>query len=383
MSDRLRGATAVVGMATAGMGESPGSTAMELMAEASAAALADAGLTLADVDGLFVNSSVHSLPIVSAAEYLGIQPRYANGSAIGGSAFEAHCLNAAMALDAGVCDVALIAYGSVQRSAGGKLLSLSEPQPFDDVHRPLFPTSSYALAAARHMHEFGTTREHFAEVAVAARRWAQLNPKAFVRTPLSIGDVMKSRMVSDPLSKLDCCLVTDGGAAVVMTRADRAKSGPHPPVYLLGCAGELSHRQIAQMPDLTTTISRESARRAYEMAKLSPRDIDVVQLYDAFTINTVLFLEDLGFCPKGEGGRFVSGGRIAPGGELPVNTFGGGLSCVHPGMLGLFLIVEAVEQLRGSAGERQIAGAETAIAHGNGGVFSSEVTAIFGTANVL
>jgi acetyl-CoA acetyltransferase len=181
----------------------------------------------------------------------------------------------------------------------------------------------------------------------------------------------------------DCCLVTDGGGAYVLTRAERAKDFRRPPAFLLGAGAAHWHRQISSMPDLTVTAATESGQRAFDMAGLGPRDVDVVELYDAFTINTLLFLEDLGFCGKGEGGAFVSGGRIAPGGGLPVNTNGGGLSCVHPGMYGIFLVIEAVRQLRGEAGERQVKDAAVALAHGNGGVLSSQITALFGTKDTL
>ncbi|SMF30140.1 Acetyl-CoA acetyltransferase [Tistlia consotensis] len=380
MKHPLRGTTAVVGAGHGGLGEAPGRTPLEILAEAAGAALADAGLTLADVDGLFTASSSHAMPSLSVAEYLGIQPRFSDGSMIGGSSFVAHTLNATLALNAGLCDVALICYGSNQRTAGGRLVSMSEPQPHEAIYAPRYPISSYALAAARHMHQYGTTRRQLAEVAVAARGWAQKNPEAFERGPLTIDEVLASRMVSDPLSKLDCCLVTDGGAAVVMTRAERAKDLRKPPVYFLGAGMAHFHRQITQMPDLTVTAASASGPRAFEMAGLAPGDVDVLELYDAFTINTILFLEDLGFCPKGEGGRFVEDGAIAPGGRLPVNTNGGGLSCVHPGMYGLFTVVEAVRQLRGECGERQVEGAEVGLSHGNGGVLSSQVTALFGTA---
>jgi acetyl-CoA acetyltransferase len=229
------------------------------------------------------------------------------------------------------------------------------------------------------MFQYGTTREQMAEVAVAARGWAALNPEAFVREPLTVKDVLGSRMISDPLSKLDCCLVTDGGGALVLTRADRAKDLPKAPVYVLGHATEHWHRSIAQLPDLTITAASESGRRAFEMAGLVPTDIDVAQLYDAFTINTILFLEDLGYCKKGEGGEFVADGRIAPGGSLPVNTNGGGLSCCHPGMYGIFPVIEAVRQVRGEAGERQIDDVDVALAHGNGGVLSSQSTLVLGS----
>ena len=253
-----------------------------------------------------------------------------------------------------MCEVALIAYGSNQRTAAGKLVQSSRPSPWEAPYRPLRPISSYALAAARHMHRYGTTKEQLGEVAIAARRWAQLNPEAFVREPLTMDDYLKARMVADPFNVRDCCLVTDGAAAVVMTRADRARDLCRRPAYLLGGAQNTTHREIASMADLTVTALAEAAPRAYAQAGVRPKDIDVVELYDAFTINTVLFLEDLGFCSKGEGGAFVAGGRIAPGGVLPVNTNGGGLSCVHPGMYGLFTMVEAARQLMGTCGERQV-----------------------------
>jgi acetyl-CoA acetyltransferase len=230
------------------------------------------------------------------------------------------------------------------------------------------------------MHQYGTTRENLADVALAARGWAQLNPEAYERGPLTRDEVLRSKMISDPLTLRDCCLVTDGAGALVMVRSEDAKNHPRKPVYFLGGGVELSHRQIASMPDLTETAAKGSGKRAFAMAKLGPRDIDVVELYDAFTINTVLFLEDLGFCPKGEGGRFVAGGHIAPGGGLPVNTNGGGLSYCHPGMYGIFTVVEAVRQLRREAGDRQVHDAEIALCHGNGGVLSSQATVILGSA---
>jgi acetyl-CoA acetyltransferase len=225
---------------------------------------------------------------------------------------------------------------------------------------------------------YGTKREHLAKVAVDARAWAQLNPNAFSRDCLSVDDVLSSRMISTPLTVRDCCLVTDGAGAFVMVRSDRAKDLRNKPVSILGVGQAASHRNISSMPDLATTMATVSGTRAFEMAGLRPKDVDVLQLYDAFTINVLLFLEDLGFCAKGEAGSFVMSGAIAPGGTLPVNTNGGGLSCVHPGMYGIFTIIEAVEQLRGSAGARQVPNARIALAHGNGGVLSSQATAILG-----
>ena len=383
MSKFPRGKTSAVGAATFGLGEAPGFTAIELAARASLAALDDARLALKEVDGLFVALPEDQFSGLSLAEYLGIHPAITDNNRVGGSSFQTHAIVAAMALEAKLCNVALIAYGSNQRSSAGKLVTPSRPFPYEHPYRPTYPVSAYALAAARHMHEFGTTRRQLAEVAVAARAWAQLNPEAFTRDPLTIEEALASRMVSDPLSVRDCCLVTDGAAAIVMTRSDVAKDRPHPPVHLLGGASATTHRNIMAMKDLTVSGAADSGRRAFDHAGLKPSDVDVLQLYDAFTINPILFLEDLGFCEKGEGGPFVEGGRIAPGGALPVNTNGGGLSCTHPGMYGLFTMVEAVRQLRGNTGARQVKNAKVALAHGNGGVLSSQATLIFGTDETL
>ncbi|MGR3483671.1 thiolase [Salipiger marinus] len=384
MSDRtLRGKSAIVGMATAGVGEAPGFSAMELLGQAAVAAVAEAGLKMQDIDGVFAATSSHAFPTMSVVEYLGLKPKFFDGTNVGGSSFEMHLLHATLALDAGLCDAALVCYGSNQRTAGGRLVSMSEPQWHETPYRPRHPITAYALATSRHMAEYGTTRDHLADVALAARDWANLNPEAFARGPLTRDDILSARMISDPLTKADCCLVTDGAAACVLVRADRAKDLPGKPVYFLGAGAANHHRSIVAMPDLTTTAAAESGPRAMDMAGVRQADLDLVMVYDAFTINTILFLEDLGFCPKGEGGRFVADGRIAPGGELAVNTNGGGLSCVHPGMYGLFLIAEAVAQIRGVAGARQIADCSLALCHGNGGTLSSQCTAILGSEAAL
>ncbi len=380
----MRGRTAVVGVAESDLGEvGPGFTPLDLIGQATSRALNDAGLTKNDVDGLFSASAYYHMPTLSVGEYLGIRPRYSDATSMGGSSFVSHLLHAVAAIEAGLCDVALITYGSTQRSDGGRLVFGSEALPYEAPYKPRYPVSMYALAASRHMHEYGTRREQLAEVAVAARKWARLNPKAFKQDDLTIDDVLAAKMVSTPLGKLDCCLVTDGGGAVILTDANRARDLRKPPVYLLGAGEAHYHRNISQMPDLTTSAASESGPRAYEMAGVSVTDVNVAMLYDAFTINTIMFLEDLGFCGKGEGGDFVSDGRIAPGGDLAVNTNGGGLSYNHPGMYGLLLILEAVRQVRGECDDRQVEGAEVALVHGNGGVLSSQVTAILGSAGTL
>lgn len=382
----LRGSAVIAGAATFGCGEAPGFDDMALLARAAQAAVADAGLTMRDIDGLCTASSTATMWPMPVIEHLGLNPRYIDGTMLGGSSFIAHLLPAMRALQAKQCNAVLICYGSAQRTAafGRKELVAArrflDPQPFEYPYEPLLPVSAYALVASRHMHQFGTTRHQLAEVAVAARAWAQLNPEAFMRAPLTLEEVLAARMVSDPLSVRDCCLVTDGAGAIVLMRSERARDLPHPAVHVLGTATAVWHRQVSAMKDLCVTAARQSGAQAYAMAGLQANDIDVLQLYDAFTINTLLFLEDLGFCAKGESGAFVEGGAIAPGGRLPVNTNGGGLSCVHPGMYGIFALIEAVRQLRGEAGDRQVQGAQTAIAHANGGTLSSQATAVLGTA---
>lgn len=378
-----RGQTAIVGAATFGIGSTPGFNNFDLAAHASVKALAQAGLRPRDVDGLFVVVMDETLAALNFAEYLGIQPRFTDNCRTGGSSFQIQASVAALMLAAGQCDVALIAYGSNQRSTTGKLVSTSRLSPWETPYRPLRPISSYALAAARHMHQYGTTKEQLGEVAVAARKWAQLNPEATMREELTLDAYLGARMICDPFSARDCCLVTDGAAAVVMMRADRAADHCKKPAYLLGAAAEVTHREIACMPDLTVSGTAGAAKRAFAQARVKPSDVDVVELYDAFTINTLLFLEDMGFCPKGEGGRFVAQGAIAPGGKLPVNTNGGGLSCVHPGMYGLFTMVEAAQQIMGVCGARQQHDVQVAISHGNGGELSSEAVLVLGSADTL
>jgi len=380
MENLKRGAAAIVGVAESDLGQvADGMSPMDLSAQAIMRALADCGLTLKDVDGLFCAMTQQRMSIVSLIEYLGVAPKFIGSSMTGGSSFEFHVAQAAAAIDAGLCNVAVIAYGSTQRSVGRKQASAREVNPYETPFKPFLPTSAYALAASRHMHQFGTTREQLAEVAVAARKWAQLNPVAWEKKPLTVEDVLKSRMISYPFTVRDCCLVTDGGGAIVMTSAAQAKSLKKPPAFVLGCGHGVTHMNISSMPDLTVTGAKAAGEAAYRMAKLSAKDIDVVELYDAFTINTILFLEDLGFCRKGEGGAFVSGGNIAPGGRLPVNTNGGGLSYCHPGMYGLLILIEGVRQLRGECGARQVKKHDTAMVHGNGGVLSAQASVILGT----
>jgi len=373
---------AIAGVAESDLGEVAPKTAMQLQAEAAREALAEAGLTFADVDALLSAGGDGYAPSMAIGEYLGITPRYTDSTNVGGSSFVVHAGHAYRAIQAGLCEVALITYGSTQRSAASRTLGrgggVRGTYQFEGVWGLPAPVGPYALAATRHMHEYGTTAEQLAEVAVATRKWASLNPKAFMRDPITIQDVLASRWIAQPLHLLDCCLVTDGGGAVVIVSAERARDLPRPPVWILGHGESHTHLGISSMPDLTTTPAALSGARAFGMAGVTPADVDVVELYDSFTITVLLTLEALGFCGRGEAGAFVSGQRTAPGGDFPMNTNGGGLSYCHPGMYGIFTLIEATRQLRGESGPRQVEGARVAVANGTGGVLSSAATVVLG-----
>ena len=379
MSDRV---AAIAGVAESDLGVVPGKTYLQLMAEASHEALAEAGLNLADVDGLFSAGGDDYAATLRLGEYLGVSPRHTDSTNIGGASFVAHAGHARTAIAEGRCEVALIAYGSTQRSQGGRALGRSGavrgPAQFEQVWGLPLPVGAYALAATRHMHQYGTTAEQLAEVAVATRRWAQLNPKAFMREPITVADVLQSRWIAEPLHLLDCCLVTDGGGAVVVVSEERARDLPKPPVWILGHGESHTHLGISSMPDLTVTPAARSGPDALAMAGLAHAELDVVELYDSFTITVLLTLEAIGFCAPGESGSFVAGGRTGPGGDFPMNTNGGGLSYCHPGMYGIFTLIEATRQLRGECGERQVADAALALCNGTGGVLSSAATVVLG-----
>lgn len=381
------------GIAIVGVGEAdeigvvPNKSALQLHAEAATNALRHANLTLPDVDALFT-CGLDFLPTLIVAEYLGISPAFSSSNSIGGSSFVAHVHEAVLALQAGACEVALITHGETRRSNRKRGIS---PRPAHDdpwfpdwqwerIYGVTSPPAAYALAATRHMHEYGTTSAQLAEIAVATRRWAALNPRAFKRDPLTVDDVLASPWAVYPFHVLDCCLVTDAGGAVVLTTVERARQLGVPVIEVLGSAVAHTHHQISQQPDLTRTPAAISGRAAFAQAGLRPADIDVAELYDSFTYTVLVTLEDLGFCAKGEGGAFVTGQRTAPGGDFPLNTSGGGLSYTHPGMFGIFLLIEAVRQLRGEGGPRQVTDAEVALVNGMGGYLSSAATAILARA---
>lgn len=377
----LKKACAIAGVAESRLGVVPDSTVMTLQAEAMVAALAEAGLEKSDVDAVFSSGSWGRLPQLQAAEYLGIRPSYSDNTSVGGASFEFHLGHAAAAIQAGLCKVAVILYGSTQRSRRERRIFETHTDLGYQYEAPYglpIPVGAYALAASRHMAQYGTTSEQMAELAVATRAWAQLNPAAYRRDPLTVDEVLASDMIASPLHRLDCCLVTDGGGCVVVVSPEIAKSVPKAPVWLLGQGEAHSHAQISEMPELTVTPAAQSGKRAFAMAGITHGDLDVVEIYDSFTITVLLTLESLGFCKPGESGAFVTGGRTAPGGEFPLNTNGGGLSYCHPGQYGIFLLIEAVRQLRGECGDRQVADATLALASGTGGVLSSNSTCILG-----
>ena len=370
----------IAGVAETPLGEVSGHTEFTMIAGAAAEALSEAGFDLADVDGLFVNGPSY-MPAVELAEYLGITPRYLDSSSVGGCTYQSFVNHAASAIATGRCEVALIAYSSLQRSrksrgvlAGmGRESLIGALELATGIHLPI---GYFALMASRHMHLYGTTAEQLAEIAVAARQWATLNPKAWKRDPLSVADVLASPMLSEPIRRYESCLVTDGGGVLIIAGAARARDARKKPIRVIGAAEGMSHWLISQMPDLTVTAGRQTGASAFSQAGISPVDVDFIQPYDAFTISVLLALEDLGFCEKGEGGAFVEGGRLAPGGKLPAMTSGGGLSYCHPGELGVLLLIEAVRQLRGEAGARQVPNARIGVAHGIGGANASAATVV-------
>lgn len=377
----LKHACAIAGVAESRLGVVPDSTVMTLQAEAMVKALEEAGLEKSDVDAVFSSGNWGRLPQLQVAEYLGINPVYSDNTSVGGASFEFHLGHAAAAIQAGLCKVAIILYGSTQRSRRERRIFEAHTDLGYQYETPYglpIPVGAYALAASRHMALYGTTSQQLAELAVSTRAWASLNPAAYRREKLTVDEVLDSGMIASPLHRLDCCLVTDGGGCVVVVSPDLAKSLPKPPIWLLGQGESHSHAQISEMPDLTITPAAESGKRAFAMAGIKHSDLDVVEIYDSFTITVLLTLESLGFCNPGDGGEFISGNRTAPGGEFPLNTNGGGLSYCHPGQYGIFLLIESVRQLRGECGERQVNNATLALASGTGGVLSSNSTCILG-----
>lgn len=348
----------------------PDKSMFQIAAESIRGALHDCGLTIKDVDGLaMAGIGMSGMGILGFCDYLNLNPNYVDSTSIGGSSFVAHSAHAAAAIAAGLCEVCVVAFGSTIASyrgptgAGG-----GGADTCDQFEIPFGPTTvgSYAMVAQRHMHEYGTTPEQLAEVAVTMRLHASMNPVAKYRNPITVEDVLASRVISSPLHLLDCCIISDGGGALVITSAERARNLKKKPVYILGTGEAVRHAARGQR-DFLDIAAAQSGKLAFERAGVKHADIDMAMIYDSFTITVVSTLENLGFCKPGEGGAFVSGGRLRFDGEFPINTDGGGLSSNHPMMRGMFLVIEATKQLRGECGPRQVKDCRIALVHGTGG----------------
>ena len=367
----IRGKAAIVGIHEYESRFDPAASELSVQAESIRRALDDAGLTKDDVDAMYSHSGF------LLAEYLNIFPKNIDTTQVGGGSYEFHAAHAAAAIAAGQCEVAIISYGSnartQQRAIGTGGTALRRVPMFPEGFEAPYGTTTvgiYGLVARRHMHEFGTTSEQLASIAVSTRKHAGTNPFAVMRDPITVGDVTGSRMVSDPLHLLDCCLVTDGGGAFVMVSAERAKDLKKKPVYVLGAGQAVAHPGIGTR-DLTTIAAAQSGKKAFEESGVKHDDVDLLMAYDSFTITALTTIENLGFVKKGEGGPFVQGGEnIGIDGKLPLNTDGGGLSSNHPGQRGIFLVFESVRQLRGERAGNQIENAKIAVAHGTGGGLS-------------
>ncbi len=384
--EALRGQVAIVGAADTEVGKVPQFGATALCIEAARRALDDAGITKDQIDGLVTCNSMaepHMYHAEAIAEYLQIFPRYCVSATAGGGTTFSVLQNAASAIATGVCETVLISMADSLRTGLSReqamTLQSSTGHPQFEIPYGATVPAYYALIANAYMNAYGTTSDQLAAVAVSARKHAALNDKAQMRETITVDDVLNSRMIADPLHLLDCSLVSDGGAAVILTSADRACDFPHQPVYVLGAGEGHGHEHISQAQSLTTSAAVESGRRAFEMAGLGPSDIDVAEIYDCFTPVVLIELEDLGFCEKGQAGAFVEAGETALAGSLPMNTHGGLLSHCHPGNPGsMFALTEAVTQLRHDAGARQVKNAQVALAHAQGGIMSSHATLILG-----
>ena len=378
----LRRAAAIVGIYEHPARYAPDKSELQIQAESVIKALEDAGLSKKDVDGLFSSSMSVRMANLSLADYMDLYPKHLDDTSVGGASFEFHLGHAVSAIASGRIDVAVITYSTLPRSGGisigtGGAARLGAPRlnPSPDSFEELYGLTTvglYAMLAQRHMHLYGTTSEQLGEIAAATRSHAALNPQALYRDPITPQDVVNSRMISDPLHLLDCCVISDGGGAVVLASPEVARSCRNTPVWVLSQAEGVAH-QGAGRRDLMNLAAAQTGGPAMAAAGVTHDDFDMAMIYDSFTITVLMTLEDLGFCKKGEGGQFVSGGRIRLGGELPINTDGGGLSSNHPGMRGLFLLLESTRQLRGQfeGAERQVPNCKLALVHGTGGTLAA------------
>lgn len=380
----IRGRAAIVGAAESDqLGRILDKSALQLHAESGLAAILDAGLRVEDIDGV---ACAGESP-VDVAHYLGIRPGYLDGTMVGGSSFLLHVRHAAAAITAGLARTILITHGESGRSRIGMQPWAPAPQsmrgqfevPYGAVHAP----ATFPIGVLRYMKDYGMSPADLAMVPVQQRKWAALNPRAKLRDPITVDDVLASPVISYPLHLLECCLVTDGGGAVVVTAADRAADGPRPPVYLLGAGESSESSAISAMAELTFARAfADAGRSAFAEAGIGHQEVDHLMIYDAFAHTPLYGLEALGFVERGESFRFVAEGHTAPGGSLPLNTNGGGLSYTHTGMYGMFAILESVRQVRGEAAA-QVPGVEVSVALGNGGSFMSAGVLVLGGAGTV
>ena len=370
---------AIVGAAeTTELGKIPHLSQIQLHADAALNTLADAGLAAKDIDGV---ATAGESP-VAIAHYLGIAPRWVDGSSVGGCSFMLHVRHAVAAIEAGYADTILVTHGESGRSGvgrgGGGGGRASLPAQFEMPYGPMGPTTMFTIGVLRYMKQYGMTHEQLAMVAVVQREWAGLNPRASFREPITVQDVMNSRLIAYPFHLFECCLVTDGGGALILTSAERAKDFPHKPVYILGSGESVESPMISQMKDLTSSQSfRIAGSEAFRTSGISHGDVDHLMVYDAFAHLPIWGLEDLGFCERGEAAAFIEDGNTRPGAKLPLNTNGGGLSYMHSGMYGMYALQESVRQMRGTA-PAQVEGAEISVCLGVGGMFAASGCIVMG-----
>ncbi len=368
---------AIVGAAeTTQMGIIPDMSVIELHADAALNAMADCGLKPSDIDGV---ATAGESP-VAVAHHLGITPTYVDGTSVGGCSFMLHVRHAAAAINEGLATTVLVTHGESGRSRIGAGRFGPSPSSlqgqFEAPYGASGPPSTFTIPVLRYMKELGLTHEQLAMVAVVQREWAGMNPRASFRDPITVDDVLNSRMIAYPFRLLECCLVTDGGGALILTSASRAQDFPTKPVYILGTGESAETPMISQMEDFTSSKAfRVSGKKAFDEAGISRADVDHLMIYDAFAHLPIYALEDLGFCKRGEAAQFIWEGNTRPGGKLPLNTNGGGLSYMHSGMYGMYALQESVRQLRGSA-PAQVPGAKISVSHGVGGMFAAAGTII-------
>ena len=380
-------AAVVVGVGESEIGKVPHMSGLGLNAQAAKRAIEDAGLGPRDIDGLLTAYSFtepYFMLGTVLAEYLGLKPAYCASVTVGGATPASMLRHAVSAIAAGECTTVLVCAGENRATGMSRDQAVAAlaavGHPYHEAPYGASIPALYALVATRYMHEYGTTREQMASVSVSARKHASLHPNAHMRKPITIEDVLKSKPISDPLTVLDCCLISDAGGAFVVTSADRAADCRHKSIHLLGSGEFHTHEHLVCADSLTRFGAVESGRQAFSTAGVTPNDIDFAELYDCFSIVPIIELEELGFCGRGEGGVFFAEGGASLGGKLPINTHGGMLAHAHAGAVGgLMGIIEAVRQLRGGQGERQVHGAELALVHNEGGILSSHCTLILGT----